>query len=619
MGDALRPSDDEFNQVLQESLKTWTSYLATENNLNKQHLLPQHAINMRPLVSRTPPFLGDGIVSSDETFSFASEEKESENGKGGLVVNGRSTWRTSEGICDLPPKVLPKQLLLAVSWRLNVELSEDSPLSEWPGVERLPGYDKGNYLSVLYFAWAYIISARWVELLDRSADHECHMDYNPDRMEDPSPQSGAKLDIGDDACEEEVLWWRAILCSNDGWNATVKYNNHVYVSPWSISSKKRGFTLATNGFFGAKSEAPSSSAALNYLSRFCVRHRLYAQCSVALAGVLYIPFLGDRTISLPHLRQASRMELTQYVGGSPVFIPDLLIEHKELLPKYMTLSSNVWGLRSLLCSTFFNPDIECNLASAWLNPAFAIVDSISPIKNELAVFLANRSPLLGTLWLGAVLTGLAKTVLRDIRVGMTALDLPASAWTATTHTFMTCEMGTNNGESLRRDDECRLLYITASEGCDRPLPVWTWKPFGTTKLCDAELAVRQHAQCSHCLEYESWEWILANGHSIQDFGKDHVKIPSQITNPPLSITDATLSDYKYDLSSQSISEGATRGIFGWLRATGYPPCEKAIYQHSWIDLESTDEEEEPDDAETDAEMHRSLNKAHVASWFDAIE
>ncbi|KAJ5428840.1 hypothetical protein N7445_010294 [Penicillium cf. griseofulvum] len=331
MGDALRPGVDEFSQVLQGSLMTWTSYLATEN---KEHLLPRQAINMRPLVSQTPPFL--------------------------------------------------------VGSRLHVELSEDSPLSDWPGVQGLSGYDKGNYLSVLYFAWAYIISARWVELLGRSADHECHMGYTSDGMEGPLPQPDnqpmAEIVIGDDACEEEVLWWRAILCSNDGWDATAKYNGHVYLSPWSISSKKRRFTLATKDFLGTKSEAPLSGVALNYLSRFCVYHWLYAQCSVALAGVLYIPFLRGRTVSLPPLRQASRLEPIQCIGGSPVSIPDLFIEYNELLPKYMTLSSNTWGMRSLLYSTFFNPAIECNLVSAWLNPAFAIIDFISPRKNELATF-----------------------------------------------------------------------------------------------------------------------------------------------------------------------------------------------------------------------------------------
>lgn len=604
MRDAARPSDEEFTQVLQESLKTWNSYLGARSD--DEHLLPRQAINMKSLVSQTPSFLGDNLAPYDETISFACEERESTRGKDSLLVNGRSTWRTSKGTCDLEPRILPRQLLLAVGSRLNVELSEDSPLADWPGVQGLSGYDEGNYLSVLYFAWAYILSARWVELLGRSADHGCHMSYTTNSVESqlslPDSQSLIQIDIGNDACEDEVFWWRTILRSGNGWNATTKYKDHVYLSPWSISAKKVGYTLTTNGFPGTKSEPPPSDIALKYLSRFCVHHRLYAQCSVALAGVLYVPFLTGREIYLPLPRHASRPELTEHAGDSPVSIPDLLNDHNKILPKYMTLSSNTWGLRSLLCSTFFNPDIECNLVSAWLNPAFAILDSISPNKILLVRLLSNRKPRLGILWLGAILTGLDKTILRDTRVGMTALDLPASAWTKTAQTFLTSRMGTTNGESVRRDDECRLSFITACEGHDRP-PIWSWKPFGDTKLCDTDLAVKQHAQCAyvHCLEYECWEWILTDGSSIQDFKKDKNLLPDKITPFAPNIISPALQTYNFDLSSQLLSEVATRGIFSWLRSTGYPHREKPIYQHSWIDLEETDNEEEPDDAESDGE------------------
>jgi len=618
MGDAVRPSDDKFSHVLQESLKTWSSYLGTGS---EGHLLPWHAIGLKPLVSQTPPFLGDGSPF-DETISFECEAKQSK-WEDSLVVNGRSTWRTSKGTCDLQPRVLPKQLLLAGGGRLSVRLSEDSALSDWPGVQGLQGYDKGNYLSVLYFAWAYILSARWVELLNRSADHQCHIGYTAQRFRGPLPQSDKRsifqVDIGDDTCKEEVLWWRAILCSDDGWDATTKYNGQVYLSPWSLSAKNTALTLVTNAFLDAKAEPPSSTTALKYLSHFCVRHRLYAQCSVALAGVLYIPFLNDRTVSLPFPKHVSPMEPKDSVDASSISIPDLLNGHSELLPKYMTLSSNIWGLRSLLCSTFFNPDIECNLVSAWLNPAFAVLDSISHRKSYLAILLANRQPRVGILWLGAILTDLDKSILRDIRMGMTALDLSASAWTGTTQTFLTAQIGTSDGESIRRDDECRLLFITACEGHDRP-PIWTWKPFGNTRLCDTELPVRQHAQCTgHCLEYESWEWALTNKHSIQYRGEEHSQHPDQISHSPLTKTTATLGDYKYNFLSQMLSEGATRGIFEWLRSTGYPHRERHIYQDSWIDLEDTDEEEEPDVAESDVERQLDATKRHVGNWLDGIE
>lgn len=205
MGDAARPSGEKFTEVLQESLEIWTSYLSARSDDD----LPQQAINMKSLVSQTPSFLRDGLALHDEIISFSCEEKESTRGKDSLLVNGRSTWRTSKGTCDLQPRALPKQLLLAASSRLSVKLSEDSPLADWPGVQGLFGYDGGNYLSVLYFAWAYILSARWVELLGRSADHECHMEYTADWMVSSFPQSDdqslIQIDIGNDACEDEAL------------------------------------------------------------------------------------------------------------------------------------------------------------------------------------------------------------------------------------------------------------------------------------------------------------------------------------------------------------------------------------------------------------------------------
>lgn len=116
MGDALRPNDDDSSEVLQQSLKIWTSYLGTGD---KQSPIPRQAIDMRPLVSQTPSFLGDGLPLN-ENISFACEENKSHDR---LYINGRSTWRTSQGTCDLPPKVFPKQFLVAVDRRLSVELS----------------------------------------------------------------------------------------------------------------------------------------------------------------------------------------------------------------------------------------------------------------------------------------------------------------------------------------------------------------------------------------------------------------------------------------------------------------------------------------------------------------
>lgn len=155
----------------------------------------------------------------------------------------------------------------------------------------------------------------------------------------------------------------------------------------SISHAK--FNLTTRATLDTESSPPGSVAALKYLSRFCVHHRLYAQCSVALAGVLFIPLTRQKKVSLPLPKRVPPLQREESASDDLLSIPDLLNQHGELLPKYMTLNSNAWGVRSLFCSTFFNPDIECNLVSAWLNPAFAVLELIRESEISVATLLAN--------------------------------------------------------------------------------------------------------------------------------------------------------------------------------------------------------------------------------------
>jgi hypothetical protein len=108
-----------------------------------------------------------------------------------------------------------------------------------------------------------------------------------------------------------------------------------------------------------------------------------------------------------------------------------------------------------------------------LNPTLAVLNTTTPSakKWSLATFLSNRKRRLGILWLGALLTGSATLILRDIRAGTAALDLPVSAWTGIQQT-LTSPIGEINGELIRREDEYRLLYSTAFDGHDRP-PIWS--------------------------------------------------------------------------------------------------------------------------------------------------
>jgi hypothetical protein len=71
--------------------------------------------------------------------------------------------------------------------------------------------------------------------------------------------------------------------------------------------------------------------------------------------------------------------------------------------------------------------------SAWLNPAFAVINPI--LKNrdmaKLAAILGRQYPQLAMLWLGAIIMGMAKSKLQDIKNGLMAVNLHAAVWTGT--------------------------------------------------------------------------------------------------------------------------------------------------------------------------------------------
>ncbi|KAE8156580.1 hypothetical protein BDV40DRAFT_293411 [Aspergillus tamarii] len=423
---------------------------------------------------------------------------------------------------------------------MNVELSDSVPFAEWPGVQGLEGYDEGNYIVVLFLAWAYILSARWSELLCRSPEHRCMITSKKvtPRCEAPLPQSSIEVDIGDDAADDEVRWWEAVLSASEGWSMTTVYNGRTYVSPWALAIS--GATeLRTKQSSNAEIRPPSPHRAVGYLARFCCYKRLYGQCSAALSAALCIHFVWT--------------------------------------------NCDVKGIRSLLHTAFFNPDIECNLVVTWMSAAFAVIDPVTQeggIVKLLEIF-ARRLPKLAPLWLGAILADNVKA-LGLIMNRCVAVELHAAAWTDTIGSFITLTSGLSDGKVIRREDECPLLHIIGCGSYAR-LPVWPWKPFGETLLNDSELEAQKHAQCNcHCLEYQAWYWELADGKDLEAHGAD--------AHQP--------------------------GIFGWLRPTGYLENERHVYKHPWFDVIDSNEDEILDNQEDGSRVNEADRRKPVENWLD---
>lgn len=630
--------------MLARSYQTWLSYTA---EANPQDGLQPDCVLLRNILSRVPAFLANGFSKDREYPQFKLGHSGSNSNNSALYINGRSTWGISEGDCSLREKIMHHQLLLGLQRSTQCDFADDSPLANWPGVQgEQESPVRGNCLAILSFAWAYILSTLWVEM-QQSKDTRPAPAQRDDRIHylcaqakwtcdgDEELASDLEVDLGD-VDDDAARWWTALLANGEGWRATVTRDGKVYRSPWSISLaaaqsfKLRRTAHCQNSCYGTHIP-PSSDQALRFLSDFCVLHNTRSQSSAALAATLTFPFLSNMTatLPLPKLCSCPIPSETISLASSQTSIPpstppsrleaEIVLEEGRLLPYYMTLSCDCRGMQSLLCGSFFDPEVCCNLVSPWLEPIFSIIDPIVERGDygTLAMVMGKRQPKLAPLWLGAIISGMAQIILPYVRIGLLSVELHASAWTATTHSFISLRPPTPCGVSnteIHRSDECRLLYLTESEGHSR-VPVCPWKPFGTTPLCDTEIEVRQHAKCSgHYLQYLGWCWELVDGTGSIDSGFNaDIECKDIFT----SAGDVVLSEVQEDrpLKSESLSESATRSIFGWLRVTGYPRSEQDIYRHSWIDLDLEEsDEEELDDGASGAGLR---DAADVHNWVDS--
>lgn len=176
--------------------------------------------------------------------------------------------------------------------------------------------------------------------------------------------------------------------------------------------------------------------------------------------------------------------------------------------------------------------------------------------------MGNHQSKLAVLWLGALISGMARNILQHIHNGLLSVVLHAAAWTNTAHSFISL----------------------------RPSRTYGVARFGATPLCETEIEVRQHAKCSgHYLRYLGWCWELDRGVSSMDTGfrdgseyKDAVETADSL----VPLQSQSLKDRQP--RSEDLSEMATYSSFCWLRATSYPRSEQGIYRHLWIDPDVED-------------------------------
>ena len=622
--DPLRPSPAETQRILARSQATWSECAGQAD----QEELPVCCVQPQNLLRSVPSFPREHSDSSETLDQFRSYD----NGRGDFSISivGRSTWAISGKEYILDDKTTDHEVLWGISNPTEITFDEQDRFQNWPEVDNYAELPTGNnHLAILTSAWAYILSALWKEYAVSPQNFDEHgaanglLYHGSESGSEVNPRTDDAVILVGPVSGQAARWWTALLANGQGWSVSCTRKRRRYLSPWSIRrADTRRFSIRpsvkqeTEYYPQADNQPPLANSALQFLADYCDFHQIRSQAIAALAVALLLPFANlKKTVRLPNPR--SQRQDTSHAttpASRPLPRPSIVILKQErLLPYYISLSCNTRGMRALLSGIFFEPMISVNTVSSCMQSAFRIIDPLLRASNflQFVTVMSARNRTIAPLWLGVTILGLESSILEPLKNGLCAVELNASAWTGTIHSFLSLDHAadcSHDDSKIGREEEARLLYLIGGEEHKRP-PVSPWPPIGLTSLSDANITVREHASCGgHRLTYKNWAWSHFGGEFRKDPGLSDIAPCERHWRPPC--LPATL--VHQNLDSEFLSELSTRSIFNWLRADGYPPQERHIRSHPWMCENTSDEEEDqisaPDSPSGHVEMsHNTLS------------
>lgn len=605
MQDPVRPDDDTYRISYERAYRTWSK-------LYEAALLS---------VPSAPVFNLENVIPRHPYFP--AQLQLNRNSSTPLYATGTSTWATAEGPCDLPS--FDKRYVFRVTGTRPtvVSLSTSSPsgFPKWFGEE-------GNHTAVLTLAWAYVLSARWVEVMpvasaiqytDRQARWG-HSGRGVDNDDNTVPMDSTIIDLGD-ITNDAARWWAAVLAPDEGWNACIPRNGRQHKSPWSVKFQP-GHRLVLsrheNSTLPASLDGVPFLTATRYIFQYTAYHNVADQSHAAFIAALLLPTSQGliKQVCLPVPPSINKPRLKKpTLSNQPYGCSSPWGKVSRQLDRLLTLGCNTTGIISLLSSVFVEPDIPCNICGAWLQGAFAVLESEHvQDPHTLTHVCINRCPELGFLWYGSILIGIQHHVMKWALQAAFLIDIHAAAWTNTIVSFVQAPVSklTQGVDVIRRSDEARLMYLSQTERHAQH-PIVPFGPFGTTAIKDCTLEVQLHAHCKgrHGLRYVSWAWDWRDqGQGVQ-YPTEAPVTPGKSPVEANGVAENMGPVLYHSLDRErDCSESLTRSMFLWLRGVdGFPVAERDIYRHEWV--EDWDSDEERAAPEGDG---RSTTMRYVGPW-----
>jgi len=421
MDDEVRISEEQFRHVYATAFKTWAqlySHAIEDGKLPASCFFTQDSFPLQPTFPR----------------NLALRHHWDQ-----IVASGFSVWGSSPA--ENCPHGIPsfrrlEQLDVAVHDPVLLSISASAPSNCYSNAWFNPHSD---YMSILILAWAYILSARWAEIMPTPCTllyTDSQASYNDATTKQKNCQPSLVVDIGP-ANPEEARWWAAVLAQGQGWRATIQTS---FLSPWSVrveSSTEFLLSLERNTLPSDRS-ASTFTEACGFLNRFCTRHNVIDQSHAALSAVLFFPYMAGQTLQVPSPSFNKQGQLRKGPIGHHGSFSDLHSIHEgQHLDRLLALSCNTGGIRSLLLSVFYEPSIECNAVTPWLQGSLAAIESLADSDPALLGRMCmDRTPEVACILLGSTILGLQKELLQEVHYGHIPFDLPSAVWSGSIQSFM---------------------------------------------------------------------------------------------------------------------------------------------------------------------------------------
>ncbi len=193
-GDGVCPTAAQFYNTASYGYKLWSSL---ESETRDDPSIPCTADCILDLLRHVPAF----CAQRSKAFSILN--------KPFPQVKYALEWvTTTDAACDQPVKRTYHYQTLGILEPLSyrfIDVSSACPY--WPGI----GPDRAQYISYLIFGWTYILSTRWVEILQ-------------DAEEKVSLQQSEELNHHN--------FWEVV--AGQRWQASIIRGGNTFYAPWSL-------------------------------------------------------------------------------------------------------------------------------------------------------------------------------------------------------------------------------------------------------------------------------------------------------------------------------------------------------------------------------------------------